>query len=574
MSSVAIYYSRMSSIEFPRISRLPASLVSQIAAGEVIERPASVVKELVENSLDAGADRIEIDIEEGGSRLIRVRDNGCGIHPEDMSLALASHATSKISAASDLEAIRSLGFRGEALSSIASVSRFRLTSRMVDAERAWSFALSAGGETAEPMPAAHGTGTTVEVSDLFQAVPARRKFLRTERTEFLHILGMVKRLALCRFELDIRLQHNRRRILHCRPAERDGERRIQDILGAAFAREAAVLDAQGGGMRLWGRLGGPGQTRNQSDRQYFYLNGRMIRDKRLNHAVRKALETTIPEGRYPSYVLHLEIDPAVIDVNVHPTKQEVRFRHARDVHDFIHAAVNEAVQNRGGHGRQTALPGVDRAGASPSPAQGYPLREMAALYRYDKSASPASTAAAHIILGRFIVLPLADRLMILDSVEAKRVIIRDRLRRGLEGEGVTPRPLLVPVMMECTEDDTGTLERRQALLADLGLELEAAGPASLRIRSIPAVLNQADIQALCREMLATLRQDIDSDGLIDIMARHGSATAAAPESDDAVQQLLRSLNEAGIDPASGSQTGLARCLDENELAQLLRIHGD
>ncbi|MEX2523918.1 MAG: DNA mismatch repair endonuclease MutL, partial [Gammaproteobacteria bacterium] len=543
-------------------------------AGEVIERPASVVKELVENSLDAGADRIEIDIEEGGSRLIRVRDNGCGIHPEDMSLALASHATSKVRTASDLEAIRSLGFRGEALSSIASVSRFRLTSRMAGAERAWSLALSPGGETAEPVPAAHGTGTTVEVSDLFQAVPARRKFLRTERTEFLHILEMVKRLALCRFDLDIRLRHNRRRILHCRPAELDGERRIQDILGAAFAREAAFLDAQGGGMRLWGRLGGHGQTRNQSDRQYFYLNGRMIRDKRLNHAVRKALETSIPEGRYPSYVLHLEIDPAVIDVNVHPTKQEVRFRHARDVHDFIHAAVNETVQNRGGRGPQTALPGLDRGDASPSPAQGYPLREMAALYRNDRSASPASAAAAHIILGRFIVLPLAERLMILDTVEAKRVIIRDRLRRGLEGEGVTPRPLLVPVIMECTEDDTATLERRQALLADLGLELEAAGPVSLRIRSIPAVLNQADIQALCREMLAALGQDVDSDGLIDIMARHGSATAAAPESDDAVQQLLRSLNEAGIDPASGSQTGLFRCLDENDLAQLLRIHGD
>ncbi len=336
---------------FPRINRLSASLISQIAAGEVIERPASVVKELVENSLDAGAARIEIDIEQGGSRLIRVRDNGCGIHPEDMSLALESHATSKLHNADDLAAIRSLGFRGEALSSIASVSRFSLTSRMAEADQGWSLSPAAG--PAGPVPAAHGTGTTVEVRDLFQSMPARRKFLRTERTEFLHILEMVKRLALSRFDLDLRLQHNRRRVLHCPPAEQDGERRIRDILGAAFVREAVPVEAHSDGMRLRGRLGGPGQARNQSDRQYFCLNGRMIRDKRLGHAVRTALDASVPEGRYPSYVLHLDVDPAVVDVNVHPTKQEVRFRRPRDVHDFIYAAVGEAL--RASRGRSGAV---------------------------------------------------------------------------------------------------------------------------------------------------------------------------------------------------------------------------
>lgn len=560
----------MSSSEFPRIARLDASLVSQIAAGEVIERPASVIKELVENSLDAGATRIVVDIERGGTRLIRVRDNGHGIHPDDLRLAVESHATSKLRAPRDLEAIRSLGFRGEALSSIASVSRFELTSRRRGQDQAWSVTAEPGTGAADPLPAAGEPGTTVAVHDLFQSVPARRKFLRTERTEFLHILETVRRLALCCFDVDLRLEHNRRRVLHCRQAEAGIDQRLRDILGAAFVREARAVDSRSDGMRLWGRLGGPGQARNQSDRQYFYLNGRMIRDKRLGHAVRKALEDSIPPGRYPSYVLHLDVDPAVVDVNVHPTKQEVRFRHARDVHDFIHAAVNEAMRASAGDGRRVSLPGVSGAEtAAPRPAEaGWPLRELSAPYRDGHGAAPAPEAAgAPVVLGRFVLQPRADHLLLLDAAAARRYLLQLRFKEALAGGALTTRPLLVPVLLECSGAALQAARENRERLARLGLELDEAGPASLRVRALPALLSRVDALPLCREVLEALQAAGGDQRLVDVLARHGADGEPPPQSGTALRQLLDALAEAGIEPEAA---GLARRLTEADLARMLK----
>lgn len=330
-----------------RIHLLSPQLANQIAAGEVVERPASVVKELLENSLDAGARRLEVDVEQGGIKLIRLRDDGFGIEKADLSLALSRHATSKIQALEDLEAVSSLGFRGEALASISSVSRLTLTSRSADQDAAWQVRAEGRDMDTTLEPAAHPRGTTVEVRDLFFNTPARRKFLRTEQTEFRHLEEVIKRMALSRFDVAFSLQHNGRRLQQLRPAagERERERRLASLLGAAFIDQAVHLDvsAEASGLRLWGWIGLPTYSRSQMDQQYFFVNGRIIRDKVVTHAVRQAYTDVLFHGRHPAFVLYLELDPALVDVNVHPTKHEVRFRESRLVHDFIFRTLHRVI---------------------------------------------------------------------------------------------------------------------------------------------------------------------------------------------------------------------------------------
>ncbi len=327
------------------IRRLPPELVNQIAAGEIIERPASVLKELLENALDAGADAIQVDIEAGGLKLIRVRDDGHGMSPEDLQLAIQSHATSKISALDDLEHIATLGFRGEALPSIASVADLRITSRTPDA--AHGFCLQAA-EGSEPAPAPHPPGTTIEVRDLFHSVPARRKFLRTERTELRHIQELLRRVALGRPEVAFRLTHNGRELMHLpalSPAE--ASRRVTELMGEAFTAAALQIDTEAAGLRLAGWIGLPTASRGQPDLQYVYLNGRMIRDRLVTQALRRAYADVLFKDRFPAYLLHLQMDPALVDVNVHPTKHEVRFRDGRLVFDFIQRQVAQALAQGG-----------------------------------------------------------------------------------------------------------------------------------------------------------------------------------------------------------------------------------
>ncbi|WP_217518989.1 DNA mismatch repair endonuclease MutL [Vibrio metschnikovii] len=324
---------------------LPARLANQIAAGEVVERPASVVKELVENSLDSGATRIEIDIEKGGAKLIRVRDNGSGINKDELGLALSRHATSKIQTLDDLEAIISLGFRGEALASISSVSRLTITSRPATQEEAWS-AYSEGRDMAVKLqPSAHPIGTTVEVLDLFFNTPARRKFLRTEKTEFTHIDELLKRIALSRFDVSLTLRHNGKIIRQYRAAssERQEENRLAAVCGASFVKHMLKIELAHQGLRLHGWITTPQGARQQSDLQYCYVNGRMMRDKLINHAIRQSYESSLRPDQCATYVLFIELDPHLVDVNVHPAKHEVRFHQARLVHDFIYQALSDAL---------------------------------------------------------------------------------------------------------------------------------------------------------------------------------------------------------------------------------------
>ncbi|MBW7470588.1 DNA mismatch repair endonuclease MutL [Marinobacter sp. F4218] len=329
----------------PHIQLLSPRLANQIAAGEVVERPASVVKELVENALDAGAGRVDVEVEQGGAKLIRVRDDGSGIEEQDLPLALSRHATSKIASLDDLEAVASLGFRGEALASISSVSRLTLTSRTAAQEAASRVEVEGRDMDARISPAAHPVGTTVEVRDLFFNTPARRKFLRTEKTEFNHVDECVRRQALSRFDAGFTLRHNQRVVQSLRPAESpvDKERRIGALCGQQFIDNAVLIDAEATGLRLWGWVALPTFSRSQADLQYFFVNGRVIRDRLVAHAVRQAYRDVLYNNRHPAFVLYLEVDPATVDVNVHPTKHEVRFRDGRLVHDFIFRTLHKAL---------------------------------------------------------------------------------------------------------------------------------------------------------------------------------------------------------------------------------------
>ncbi len=331
------------------IQVLPPQLANQIAAGEVVERPASVVKELVENSLDAGATRIDIDIERGGAKLIRIRDNGSGIKKDELALALARHATSKIASLDDLEAIISLGFRGEALASISSVARLTLTSRTAEQQEAWQAYAEGRDQAVTVKPAAHPVGTTLEVLDLFYNTPARRKFMRTEKTEFGHIDEVVRRIALARFDVTINLSHNGKVMRQYRAVAQDGqrERRLGTICGAAFLEHALAIEWQHGDLTLRGWVAEPLHTTPAlAEIQYCYVNGRMMRDRLINHAIRQACEDKLGADQQPAFVLYLEIDPHQVDVNVHPAKHEVRFHQSRLVHDFIYQGVLSVLQQQ------------------------------------------------------------------------------------------------------------------------------------------------------------------------------------------------------------------------------------
>lgn len=346
-----------------RINLLSPRLANQIAAGEVVERPASVVKELLENSLDAGATQLDIDIEQGGVRSIKIRDNGSGIEKDDLSLALSRHATSKIVTLDDLEAVCTLGFRGEALASISSVSRMHLTSRAAQADEAWRVEAEGKDMATSVRPASHPQGTTIETRDLFFNTPARRKFLRTEKTEFNHLEEVVKRLALSRYDVGFRLNHNGKQVYDLRPVQDQlhAEHRLATLLGKKFIENALTIDVEAAGLRLWGWIGLPTFSRSQADLQYFFVNGRVVKDKLVAHAVRQAYRDVLYNGRHPTFVLYLELDPGTVDVNVHPTKHEVRFRDGRLVHDFLFSRIHKVLAD--------VRPENDGQGSAENPVQ-------------------------------------------------------------------------------------------------------------------------------------------------------------------------------------------------------------
>ena len=531
------------------IRLLPSALVDQIAAGEVVERPASLVKELVENSLDAGARRIEVDCEAGGMSLVRVLDDGHGIPEDELPLAVQRHATSKIATALDLAAIRSMGFRGEALPSIGSVARLRIASRAAGAARGAELRID-GGEMQPTAPSAQPQGTLVEVRDLFFNLPARRKFLRAESTELGHIARLVERFALARFDVAFRLRHGGRVLIDAPLAETPllQRARIASIMGEAFMDGALPIDRQAGRVSLRGWLGQPQAARAASDQQFAYVNGRAVRDRLLANAIRLGYRDVLYHGRQPAYLLHLDIEPEWVDVNAHPQKLELRFRDGRQVHDFVFRAVHDALGVGAGVAAPTASPtalGVAAGGATPgdsgitqsginqpgafefaTAAPGFwpsagPAGSPAV--RDDAGAPAAAFAATAVPLGMgvsagslgvavaqlhgvYILAQSEAGLVLVDAHAAHERVLYERMKRGFGGRPAVQR-LLEPIVIETAVHETEAFEGHAAEFAAAGFDLGVLAPGRLALRAVPALLAQADLEPLVRQVLGDLREE-------------------------------------------------------------------
>jgi DNA mismatch repair protein MutL len=512
---------------------LPSELVDQIAAGEVIERPASVVKELAENSLDAGAQRIEVDVERGGTGLIRVRDDGAGIAAAELPAAVARHATSKIASLDDLEAIATLGFRGEALPSIGSVSRLRIASRAALAEQAAEITVD-GAAVAAVRPAAHPPGTSVEVRDLFFNVPARRKFVRSEATELTHIVRLVERLALSRFDVSFRLRHGARTLLETQAVAGSGGEavRLEALLGRDFTAGAVPVRHAAGPVMLSGWVGLPTRSRAQPDQQFWFVNGRSVRDRLLMNAVRLAYRDVLYHGRHAAYVLYLTLDPKLVDVNAHPAKLEVRFRDSRQIHDFVFRAVEQALA--GTRPNLAAAPAALSPGGNGAPlasssaypgAQGAPLHfadaapdpwALAALVRESPPAAPLPAgeeplgAALAQLHGVYILAQNRDGLVLVDMHAAHERVLYEQLKaERARGPPATQR-LLTPLVIEVKAHELAALLERGGDFERAGFELDALGPTRLAVRTVPALLDARDVGELVTALVRDLVLDADT----------------------------------------------------------------
>lgn len=518
---------------------LPDHLIDQIAAGEVVERPASALKEILENSIDAGAADITVHLVQGGVKTLRVADDGCGINRDELALALTRHATSKIRELADLEQVGTLGFRGEGLASIASVSRLTLVSRRRDDKHGWQIDCEGGSLTA-PKPAALGSGTVVEVQDLYFNTPARRKFLKTDATEFAHCEEAFKRIAMAHPQVAMALHHNGRAIWHL-PAQ-SLLARVGALLADDFVATASAVSFAAGPLQLSGFAGSPTAARGSRDAQYVFVNGRFVRDRILAHAIRQAYQDVLHHDRYPSFVLFLQIDPALVDVNVHPTKIEVRFRES----GAVHRAVTHALERALGQGVDNpALPTAVEAGlpsAAPTgrsaPAAGdstyaFPIprqlplamAEPLATYAAFYAATPDESAAQRLpevlpeagmipplgyalaqLHGVYILAQNAAGLVIVDMHAAHERVVYERMKAALDGQGIASQPLLIPVTFHADSIDVATAEEHAGLLQRLGFEIAVLGPASLAVRAIPASLGNADGRELARAVLADIRE--------------------------------------------------------------------
>jgi len=572
------------------IQKLPSHLINQIAAGEVIERPASVVKELLENSLDAGATRIDIELEQGGKDLVRIRDNGHGISAEDLSMALRRHATSKIRTLEDLERVTSLGFRGEALPSIASVSRMQISSRSIEETSAWTIQ---GHADSDVQPVAHPQGTTIEVRELFYNTPARRKFLKTDKTEFNHIENIVKRIALSRFDVEINFIHQRKPIYNLPVAQtrEQQERRLIQLCGSSFVEHVLYVEHESAGLKLSGWIAVPAFSRSQADLQYFFINGRMVRDKLLVHAVKQAYQDVLHHQRQPAYILYLEIDPVMVDVNAHPAKFEVRFRESRQVHGFISHTLKKmladvrpadqaeallATEVMQGAGLDTvaehssSVPGDtgSRRAYTHQSSMGLPVMEQASAYQSfmqsavreypEQPQARKETVAADDIPplgfaiaqlhGVYILAQNTEGLIIVDMHAAHERITYERLKSLMAGEGIRSQPLLVPVSVSVSAREADLAESSKEAFSELGLVLDRMGPETLVVREVPGLLRNADCVSLVRDVLSDLvafgssqRLRDEFNAVLSTMACHGSVRANRQLNLAEMNALLRDM---------------------------------
>lgn len=524
------------------IRPLPDQLISQIAAGEVIERPSAVVKELLENALDAGATQITVRLEAGGVKRIAITDNGCGIPPEQLPLSLARHATSKIASLVDLENVNTLGFRGEALASIASVSQLTLTSRSHAQAHAWQIS---GHAPDKASPASGAQGTVIDVQDLYFNTPARRKFLKTEQTEFGHCAEVVRRIALARPDVRFTLSHNGKTVDHWQ--ESSLEQRSAHILGDEFAQARLPLEEAAGPLTLHGFVGLPTAARSRADAQYFYVNGRFVRDKLLTHAVRSAYQDVLHGDRFPSYVLRLDLDPALVDVNVHPSKIEVRFRDSRAVHQFVFHAVSRTLARTSATAQGTApapmpaasgaLPWIQNqprqaslgvaqntfsygemfrgtlSSTAPSPLAAYASglsnfsgnSDSDVTHNAETEEFPLGFALAQLH-GVFVLAQNRAGLVLVDMHAAHERILYEQFKHALQSDSVQLQPLLIPVTLIADPVDIGTVEENSEVLAALGFDMAVLSPTTLAVRAIPALLANSDAQALARDILRDVRE--------------------------------------------------------------------
>lgn len=568
-----------------RIQQLPSHLINQIAAGEVVERPASVVKELIENSLDAGATSIEVEIEAGGLKLIRIIDNGIGIPQQDLALALSRHATSKIHNLEDLEAINSLGFRGEALPSIASVSR--LTIHSASAGQAHGWKLEARTDSALEPVSMSQSGTTIEVRDLFYNVPARKKFLRTEKTEFNHIESLFKTLALSNPGVNMRLMHNRKSLYQLNEASdfTQQQQRLSRLCGKEFATSLVTIDAHIDGLSLHGWVALPTFSRSQADMQYFFVNQRMIKDKVVSHAIRQAYHDVLFHGRHPAFVLYLGLDPRQVDVNVHPQKHEVRFRNSRQVHDFLYRSLHQALadiqpeqqinspafalHNQANVSAGTISEGmqqnnidfhtpqsrVDYSGLNRTPSR---VEEKLANYgqllsdvNKSESETPLAPPLGYALAqlkGIYILAENDNGLVLVDMHAAHERIVYERMKQNAQQEGVISQPLLVPLTLNVSQSEAELVENQVDEMNHLGLKLERLSHEQVRVREVPALLKNADIESLVRDVLSDLsehgqsqRVEESTNDILSTMACHGSVRANRLLSVDEMNALLRDI---------------------------------
>lgn len=564
----------------PHIQILPSHLVNQIAAGEVVERPASVVKELVENSLDAGAQSVTVDIEAGGTRLIRIVDDGCGIARDELMTAVARHATSKIRSLEDLEKINSLGFRGEALPSIASVSRLTLTSFAEQEAHAWKIQAR---EQSDAMPDSAPPGTCVEVRELFYNVPARKKFLRTEQTEYKHIESLFKTLAMSHPSIAFRLNHNQKTIYQLKSALTSAEKRqrLSMLCGKDFAESLIEINVDVDDLKLSGWTALPSFNRSQADMQYFYVNERIVRDKLINHAVRQAYQDVMFHGRHPAFALFLKMDPRQLDVNVHPQKQEVRFRNSRQVHDFIYRTLKQALAEVQPH-QQIESPAyalgekIGETGSMPIQQSGLgfnglhhasrpsaSIQDQAAAYHsliqsndnlaeqnHDNDQIPPLGYAIAQLKGIYVLAENTHGLIVVDMHAAHERIVYERMKQNAEAEDVIRQPLLVPISLSVSRSEADLVEEQQAFFCHLGFDVERLGPEQIRVRAIPALLKQADCEQLVRDVLADLLEFGESQRISDYqnellgtMACHASVRANRSLTIDEMNALLRDIEQ-------------------------------
>ena len=565
------------------IQKLPDNLINQIAAGEVIERPASVIKELVENSIDATASSITIDIEKGGIQRILIRDNGTGIEKDQLATALTRHATSKIQSMDDLQSIHSLGFRGEALPSIASVARLSITSNTEQSNQGWALHCE-GGNSEALKPAAHTKGTSVEINDIFYNTPARRKFLRTEKTEYTHSELVVRRLALSNFHTSFTLRHNQKTIYSLPAAQNidDKVSRLEKLIGKAFIEHAIYVERSIDAMKLYGWIAAPTFSRGQADLQYQYVNDRHIRDKTISHAVKLAFQDVLYHGRHPAYVLFLEVDPSSVDVNAHPAKHEVRFHDTRAIHNFVRQTIKQAVSEI----RPSSIATKDLNKLSNSSAadsltvQSYiptntsspgANRQFQALYssavaepqvsyqssldaQPDTHAEPSDIPllgyAVAQLHGIYILAQNKDGLVLIDMHAAHERVVYEQLKNSQANDNLARQQLLVPLQIAVTESEASLIDTQHELFDSFGFDINRLGDTSIVVRTIPNILSTVDIPELIRDVIADIQKNAIStrveqlhNEMLSSIACHGSIRANRNMTIHEMNALLRVMEE-------------------------------